>query len=381
MTIRIVCMVIWAFAGIFILSGCSPPGGECDDTVNAEEDSPRKVIEISAGPAAMDEIFALVPGDEFKALLFVKPAETLGSRFVERVINQEPDFRAALAALKMMAEEKGISPDQYRTYMLFAKNLQFEDRLEYHSAPLTEAGFKKFVVETLKWEQLEGGELAEFNYWRGKVNSVDRAFVSAESGVLAGREETIRSIIENVDDNTDALANNPGFAPARELLDPTATAGLLVWEGLHDFVESIKKSSMAEEHPLLKKFLQPLEDAQGAALLFYLEDDFELKLRLLFANTDSAAQFERILNGLVAVGTLIAGNEKIKEQVGEQEELLVAFSEILDSVYINREARIVEAGLSIPADSGAVKILVNQAIPMLDEFLQRGQPVEAADKK
>lgn len=377
MNIMFASKVLFIFAVLPALIGCGCPSGSVDDDSSDEKNSSLE-NKISRAAKAED-IYSLVPADKFNALVLIKPSEAVSSAFVEKLKAEWPEAGMLIFFLKNLAAETGIPLDQYRQYLLFAEDLKFDVKLEHHSGQLEQENLKKHLVEERGWSELEEESHEDVTYHRGKAGGLQKAFVMTDGGVFTGKDETIRELISHLKEDTGSLTGNDRFANARILLEPEATATLLVWDNFQVLLKSLQETQSLSDNSIANKLLSTLQEAEAGCLLIFLEENLNLKLKLLFADEESAEKLGSGLRGIKGILSMLVESKPSDENPQLDEESKKTILDILDSTEIVWSGNLLEVSTQIPPDGKFLSHMFENAMPFLTKT-KRDVPVEVQPK-
>jgi hypothetical protein len=292
----------------------------------------EKATTPKAGSATPDDMLTLLPMNA-KGVFFINVNQALSIEAADKAIKESKDYKKLEEFIGMT----GIDPQKDIYYAAVAMTGDLGKKEEKGVAIINLKYEKEKIVNLMKEKMAEEEdvELAEAEYGgmtiyeieEGDDEEVAFSFLD-DSNIVAGNEDEVRTVIDIYQKKADNLYKNQALS---ELIAQT-DKDTLFWGALLIPSEAVDEATA--ENPMLSN----LKDLKAATMNFdYKNMSVIAEIKLLSANSEKNEQIAKMLDGLKAMGGMMAGE---KPEIGE----------LLNKIEITSTPEYVKINANLPQD-------------------------------
>jgi len=269
----------------------------------------KKATTPEAGSATPDDMLTLLPMNA-KGVFFVNVNQAMSIEAVDKVIKESKDYKK----LEEFVTMTGVDPQKDIYYAAVAMTGDLGKK-EEKGVAIINLKYDKEKIVTLMKEKIaeeEDVELEEAEYSGMTVYKIEgegeeeMAFSFLDdSNIVAGSEDEVKTVIDIFQKKADNLFKNQALS---DLLAKT-NKDTLFWGALLIPTEAVDQATA--ENPMLSN----LKDLKAATMNFdYNNMNMIAEIKLMSANAEKNEQIAKMLDGLKAMGGMMAAQ---KPEIGE----------------------------------------------------------------
>jgi len=269
----------------------------------------EKATTPKAGSATPDDMLTLLPMSA-KGVFFVNVKQAMSIEAADKAIRESKDYKK----LEEFVEMTGVDPQKDIYYAAVALTGDLGKKEENGVAVINLKYEKEKIVNLMKEKiaEEEDVELVEAEYAGMTIYEVDEgddeemAFVFLDdSNIVVGKEDDVKTVIDIYQKKADNIFKNQALS---ELLAKT-NKDTLFWGAI--LIPSQAVDEATADNPMLGN----LKDLKAATMNFDYENmNILAEIKLMSANAEKNEQIAKMLDGLKAMGGMMAAQ---KPEIGE----------------------------------------------------------------
>jgi len=269
----------------------------------------EKATTPKAGSATPDDMLTLLPMNA-KGVFFVNVKQAMSIEAADKAIRESKDYKK----LEEFVEMTGVDPQKDIYYAAVALTGDLGKKEEKGVAVINLKYEQEKIVSLMKEKiaEEEDVELVEAEYAGMTIYEVDEgddeemafAFLD-DSNIVAGKEDDVKTVIDIYQKKADNIFKNQALS---ELLVKT-NKDTLFWGAM--LIPSQAVDEATADNPMLGN----LKDLKAATMNFdYKNMNMIAEIKLMSANAEKNEQIAKMLDGLKAMGGMMAAQ---KPEIGE----------------------------------------------------------------
>jgi len=242
------------------------------------------------GQFEYSKVFELIPANDYKCMVGVRPAEISKSRFIETLVKKS----------RVNPEISAYYTNATSLFITIA-GLDFKD-IKYFSIFLSDEPGRELIlmdstitIDMLKSKNAESGDPKMTEREAGERNflalaNLNAAFVQLDKGIFVAND--IEDMEQALGSN-DKLASNEAFKKAMRLCDFQATYFMVTWDKrFRCFEESLLVGGAISGDRYDQSLVQEAEErATGFGISVYMADEMTIKLKVGFGDEGFANRY------------------------------------------------------------------------------------------